>query len=717
MQRITDRVLALLCLLGVVEAMSALQQERSDTFKERPVAKIVRMLQDMKVELEQEADDDKEVYAKVSCWCETGKKEKTAAIEMGERKIEALSSSIVEFTAKISELKELLKNTKAEKNKDFDALNEASSMRMKESEEFHQSEKDLLGAIASSKQAIVVLSKHNPELYQIRAVARSLRNLPSDLLSNTLNGIQSVQFKSFLQDAENANSFLAIPGMQSYAPQSGQVFGILRQMLEDFKKNLKETQEEEAKAKNEFATLKTAKEAEIAAGKKQIDQAEEDLADFTEKKAQAEDDLSDTEEQVKTDSEFLLNLKKQCAATDKEYEQRVKDRLAEIVAVQDTIGFLNSDEAHAMFDKTVNSASFVQISAHSQLEESGQDRWKRHQLVKALQRAGSPRLVMLVTSARLDKFTEVKKEIDKMIAELKKQQADEVKERDFCIAEIDKVERKEAAKYDEQEKLKTKIEDLTTAVKKFTKDMADKKAEIADMQTQMKRESEDREAENSVYQQAVMEQQVTQSILQKALDRMKAQYALLQKEEEAQEASDEREHAAALQQLSLSDKVLMEMDDSQPGAPQMQLSGTDTEPGSAPARFKKMEKNSGGKKVLKMIQDVIDDSKKAEADAIAAEQDAQEVYQTFMKDSNKSIIKYTEAISNMSEELAKTKEALVRAKEGMATTMNDIQDLTETKADLHKSCDFLLKNFEIRQQSRLDEMDAMNEAKAILSGA
>ena len=172
-----------------------------------------------------------------------------------------------------------------------------------------------------------------------------------------------------------------------------------------------------------------------------------------------------------------------------------------------------------------------------------------------------------------------------MIAELKKQQADEVKERDFCIAEIDKVERKEAAKYDEQEKLKTKIEDLTTAVKKFTKDMADKKAEIADMQTQMKRESEDREAENSVYQQAMMEQQVTQSILQKALDRMKAQYALLQKEEEAQEASDEREHAAALQQLSLSDKVLMEMDDSQPGAPQMQLSGTDTEPGSAPARF------------------------------------------------------------------------------------------------------------------------------------
>lgn len=359
-------------------------------------------------------------------------------------------------------------------------------------------------------------------------------------------------------------------------------------------------------------------------------------------------------------------------------------------------------------------------------------KWKRHQLVAALQRVGSPRLVMLVTSARLDKFTEVKKEIDKMIEELKKQQADEVKERDFCISELNKVKLKTEAKYDEQAKLKSKIEDLTTTVETITKDIAIKKKEIADMQTEMKRASEDREAENAAYQQAVMDQRVTQSILEKALDRMKAQYALIQKQEDAQEANEEHEHEVALQQLSrdslsLSDEELNEqtnrfleyvgMDDSQPGAPNMQLSGTDTEPGSAPAKFKKAGKNAGGKKVIAMIEGVINDAKKTEADTIASEQDAQEAYQNFMKDSNKSITKYNQAISNMSEELAKTKEALVLTKENMATTMTDIQDLTETKADLNKSCDFLLKNFDIRQSSRLDEIDAMNEAKSILSGA
>merc|ERR1719395_494140 len=35
----------------------------------------------MKTQLETEMEDDKEVYEKLVCWCETGTKEKTKAIE------------------------------------------------------------------------------------------------------------------------------------------------------------------------------------------------------------------------------------------------------------------------------------------------------------------------------------------------------------------------------------------------------------------------------------------------------------------------------------------------------------------------------------------------------------------------------------------------------------------------------------------------------------
>merc|ERR1719388_291560 len=644
----------------------------------------------MKAELETEMEDDKEVYEKLVCWCETGTKEKTKAIEEGEANIASLEASIEEYTAKLAELKELLGNTKDEKNKNWDALNKASAMRMKENGEFHSTEKELMLAIASAKQALVVLSEQHPEFAQIRRVVKTLESLPDKWVAeSSLSGSQVVTFKGFLQKAPKATSFLTIPGMQSYAPQSGQIVGIIKQLKEEFEKDLKELQEGEAKAVDEFTTMKAAKEGEMDAGTKQIEQADADFAEFSEKKAQAEEELADTEEQVATDKTFLANLKKKCAAADKEFAARSKARLEEIKGVTDTIAFLDSDEAHAMFDKTVNTA-FVQESKRKETSisfEKVQEKMKRRKAVDSLmalaQRTQSPRIALLVTSARLDAFTEVLAEIDKMIAELKTQQADEVKERDWCIAELNKNNLTLEEKYDEQANLMAKEEDLKSTIEQLTKAIAEKKAEISDMQTEMKRGSEDREAANADYQQTVMDQRITQEILQKASDRMKAVYALLQKR----------------------------------AAPHTQTSATDTDPGNGPARFGKYEQNAGGKKVIAMIEEVIAESKKTEAEAIAGEQDSQQAYENYMKDSNKSIMEYTKAISNMESDLAKAKEELVRTKEDLAANSVELEDLHATEASLHKSCDYLLKNFEVRQAARLDEIDGLNEAKAILSGA
>merc|ERR1719172_547790 len=47
----------------------------------------------------------------------------------------------------------------------------------------------------------------------------------------------------------------------------------------------------------------------------------------------------------------------------------------------------------------------------------------------------------------------------------------------------------------------------------------------------------------------------------------------------------------------------------------------------------------------------------------------------------------------------------------------ELTSLKDLNIGLHADCDFLLKNFEIRQTARKEEMDAIVEAKAILSGA
>merc|ERR1711972_731339 len=75
---------------------------------------------------------------------------------------------------------------------------------------------------------------------------------------------------SFVQSPEDY--FDAEPTFkQSYAPQSGEIFGILKQMKETFESNLSASQKEEMANQKAYDDLKAAKEAEIAAGQEQID--------------------------------------------------------------------------------------------------------------------------------------------------------------------------------------------------------------------------------------------------------------------------------------------------------------------------------------------------------------------------------------------------------------------------------------------------------------
>merc|ERR1719191_2437026 len=93
----------------------------------------------MQKTLEKEAEEDEEIYEKVSCWCEKNDKEKTKAIADAEARIKDLTHSIEELTASSSRL-----NTKAANQA---ALDKAAAIRTKELAEFNEEEKDMLQSI------------------------------------------------------------------------------------------------------------------------------------------------------------------------------------------------------------------------------------------------------------------------------------------------------------------------------------------------------------------------------------------------------------------------------------------------------------------------------------------------------------------------------------------------------------------------------------------
>merc|ERR1719305_701720 len=210
---------------------------------------------DMQAQLEKEAEEDEETYQKVACWCQTNDKSKTTSIGDAEDAITSLTADIEEFTATSARLNTEIKNLEAEIAKNQEALDKATAMRQKELAEFNEEEKDMLQSIGALKSAIVVLSKHHSSLAQVPS--ETLLNMAAvidhqftkhkDMLAAIVTPTQRKAIAAFVQSP--GDYFDAEPTFkQSYAPQSGQIFGILKQMKETFETNLSAAQKEEMQA-------------------------------------------------------------------------------------------------------------------------------------------------------------------------------------------------------------------------------------------------------------------------------------------------------------------------------------------------------------------------------------------------------------------------------------------------------------------------------------
>merc|ERR1719214_429494 len=120
---------------------------------------------------------------------------------------------------------------------------------------------------------------------------------------------------------------------------------------------------------------------------------------------------------------------------------------------------------------------------------------------------------------------------------------------------------------------------------------------------------------------------------------------------------------------------------------------------------------------MSLIQQIISDAKAMETETVHSENDAQKAYEDYVKETNASVEAKNKDIVNKSESKAKAEADKVEATKDKEAAMLELEQLANYKSELHSSCDFVMKNFEIRQTARDEEIEALKQAKAILSGA
>jgi len=649
----------LVCCFGSGIALNRARGSSAlDTDKSRPVSKVITLLKEMLMQLEKEAAEDEEIFDKMACWCTTNDKEKTKAIADAEARIADLTTKIEKDTALSAQLNTEIKNLEKEVAASQAALDTAAALREKQLADFNAEEKDSLESVSALKSAVIVLGKHQGA--SLLEVARTLRRAFPRAEASLTHDQRRVA-TSFLQ---------AVPG-ESYSPQSSEIFGVLSQMKETFEENLAVSQKEEQENSKAFEDLKIAKEAEIKAGQEQIDAKTQTLAETDEKNAQAKEDIVDTKESLSADEEFLAMLKEKCSMTDSEWEERQKTRQLEMEAVSKALAVLSGDDAHDLFSKTFN-PGFVQTGSTSRREAAARV------LESVARKLGGSQLLTLASQVRLDAFECVKKAIADMITELGNEKADEIKHKDFCVDEFNTNKMQTETKEREKSLATASLEDMSMTVKSLTEALDALKAEVAEMNVQMKRAGEDRENQNKEFQAIVSDQRATEKLLKAALVVLEGFYS-------------KKEATAFAQQAPA-------------GSP-------------PPGGFKSYAKNGSSGGVMALLQQIIDDAKAMESEAIRSEEDAQKGYEDFVKETNASIDAKSKEMVNKSEEKAKTEARLVEEKKTLESVMTELEGLANYNAELHQSCDFILKNFDIRQQARDEEVEALKQANAILSGA
>jgi len=662
-----------------------------------PIRKVVTLMQNMQKEVEAEGAKEKELYDKFMCYCSAGTSELETAIDKAAAAVEEFGAKLkAEEAEKSSTAQELIQH-KQDREAAGGDLEEATVLRNKENAAFEETKADMETNLKAMAGAIPALEKgmggasfvQMPEAGVIRKLADA---------SPSLDPMDKKTLMSFLEQSGD------------YAPQSGQIVGILKAMEDDMKKSLEEAVSDEEKAVAGYADLKASKEKEIELASEAIEAKTARAGELAVSVVTTKDALDDAGKEKADTEKFVATLKEQCATKEKEWAERCSMRAEEVAAISEAIGILNDDDALDVFKKAIPSA----LIQNSFLQKAGK-KTSKLQKVQGLLAAGSkfksPQLNLLLFSLRskiaaqqragTQQFDEIMKMIDDMVVLLGKEQGEDEKQKTWCEGEFEKSADEEAAAKTKLSQIEAEIGELTDSIAELSEEINTLTSEIAELDKSVADATENRKADHAAYVESLQLNEVAVGLLAKAKNRMQKFYnPTLYKAPPKTEMTMEEKiiTAGTFAQVRAHSAV------APPPPPETFSGGVE----------KKTEKAGG---VLALMDKISGELEADMKDAGYAEKTAQSEYAELMSDSQAARAQDSKSIVDKEAAKATMEEKLMSAKKSHAATKEEISLVVSYIGDLHVSCDFIMQNFDLRKEARTAEIESLKNAKAVLAGA
>jgi len=685
-------------LLAWMLAPAALAVESRESVKAlaNPIRKVVTMLQSMQAKVEEEGEKEKALFDKYMCYCSTAGGDLSASIADAGSSISELGNKIKAGKEQKAVLAEELKTAQSDRTAAKKAMAEATAVREKEAAAFATEKANAEKDVAAVAKAIAAIEKGMAGSFLQTGGAQLLKTIlvaKRDLLMD--------------DDRQDLLSFLSGSQKVEYAPQSGSILGILKQMHDEMAKSAADATEAEEEAIKTYEQLMAAKKKEVDALTAEIEKKLERSGNLGVQIAQMKNDLGDTEEALAADKEFLANMKKNCETKKKEWDVIVKTRAEELAALADTVKILNDDDALELFKKTLPSAASLLQLQVSALTTKRRALTVLKDFMRKQPSHDHVAFVALALEGKKIGFDKVIKMIDDMIMTLKIEQEDDQAKKEYCAKELDASDDKKKGLERAISNLETEIENAKEDIAKLAEEIEVLKAAIKELDKNVMEATEQRKEENEDFKELMASDTAAKELMKFAKNRLNKFY------------NPKLYKAAALVGLASKDTTKSEETAGEMAAfaqvsQHSHMEAPPPPPESFGAYSKKSEDSMG---VIAMIDLLIADLDKEMTVAETDEKDAQADYETLMEDSASKRTKDSKLLSEKETIKAETEADLESNTEEKAATTKELMSTMQYIQSLHNECDWLLKYFDVRQEARASEIDALGKAKAVLNGA
>jgi len=524
------------------------------------ITKVVKLLQEMLDKSKEDGTNDRTVYAKFKCYCDTTTAKKTKAIEETTAAIEAAEAQLEDLRAQNTKLSQEVAQLESDLAANKAAREEATALRDKEKAEFEQTKEDLETGIDQLERAYNLLAaigadqtvSGDTDSAQLMAGGASeAAGYPGDkglFLTKTSN-VQKRAVKELDEDMKAAlraasvflsgtqraklHSFLQAPG--NYNAQSGEIVGVIKNMQDTFKSNLESAITAEEKAQKEYDEFMELKTKEYDEMEELFEAKKKEIGDNAAEISTISSEVETMEAELAADQEFLATLTERCSAKAKEFEKRNMLRAGEEAAIAEAISILNSDAAFASFGKvdatSTGATGFVQGAASFiQVSESEPALRKKlsAELILASRKAHSVRVARVAMAiSDGNPFKKVLEMINKTIGVIEAEEADDVKKKDTCAEEQETNEKNKADKEVDIQTLESNIDSVEVAIQGTKESIELATEDLGLNRDSQKSTTATRTSAHAVFTETLSNCEDAEKILAKAIEVLDQYYAFL----------------------------------------------------------------------------------------------------------------------------------------------------------------------------------------------